>query len=212
MLFALEEGSMRLRNLRGDLVYATLSPEIADSSGLGEKVIEKIKIAARDGTGDQPGAGGGTGGTTGGTGGATPPVPASPAASQVTIGNFTLTQYKLPHPPNFDIEGFNFSTRSKTRETSPFPVQSDFRRREGWIESRGGLVDLGPVGLENVVEAPASGYKDAASGAPGRIYAVRCGDGTYALVETMFMADSNNLPSTSTFRYKHQRNGTRIFK
>jgi len=205
MIFVLEEGAMRIKNLRGDLIYATLSPEIAEASGLGQKEIDEIKKAREAGTGDQPGAG--SGDDTGKSGGQ-----GNTAASTITSGTFTLTQYQLPHPPNFDIEGFNFASQSKTRETFPVPVQADFRRREGWIESNSGLVDLGSVGIDSVDEAPASGYTGAVGGAPGHVFAVRLTDGTYALVETQSLAAVFNTPNTSTFKYKYQRNGTRSFK
>ncbi|OGX11108.1 MAG: hypothetical protein A2351_07965 [Omnitrophica bacterium RIFOXYB12_FULL_50_7] len=206
MIFVFEDGAMKIKNLRGNLIYATLSPEIAEASGLGQSEIDAIRKARESGMGAQPGAG--SGDDTGKKGGDGAPM----ATATLTTGTFTLTQYKLPHPPDFDIEGFNFKNQSKTRETSPFPVQADFRRREGWIESSSGVVDLGSVGIESVDEAPASGYAGNASGAQGHVFAVRLLDGTYALVETQSLADIFNTPNTSTFKYKYQRNGTRSFK
>lgn len=56
-MFVLEDGRMKIKNLRGNLIYATLSPEIAESSGLNQKIVEEIRVAqiARDPV--QPGAG-----------------------------------------------------------------------------------------------------------------------------------------------------------
>ncbi len=56
-MFVLEGGKMRIRNLRGDLIYATLSPEIAQASGKSPAVVDLIRIARDDRTPTQPGAG-----------------------------------------------------------------------------------------------------------------------------------------------------------
>ncbi|MBI4972139.1 MAG: hypothetical protein HZC17_09995, partial [Candidatus Omnitrophica bacterium] len=203
MMFVYDDGKMKIKNLRGDLIYAALSPEIAESSGLSQAVIDNIRKARDTGTGAPPSPGQGDGGGL-----------SSPAAG-LEIGTFTLTQYKLPHPPEFDVEGYNFASKSKTRETFPYPVASDFRRREGWIEARtggGGVIDLGSVGIDSVTEAPTSGYTGAMSGASGHVYAVQLANGTYALVETTSLSDIFTTPNTSTFKYKYQKDGTRSFK
>jgi hypothetical protein len=57
MVFALEEGKMRIKNLRGNLIYATLSPEIAQSSGLPSSTVDQIRTANEDRNPVQPGAG-----------------------------------------------------------------------------------------------------------------------------------------------------------
>ncbi|MFH1665547.1 MAG: hypothetical protein ABIA77_05325, partial [Candidatus Omnitrophota bacterium] len=57
LVFAMEDGKMKLKNMRGNLIYATLSPEIAESSGLNSKVVEEITIARNDRVPSQPGAG-----------------------------------------------------------------------------------------------------------------------------------------------------------
>ena len=57
MVFVLEEGKMKIQNLRGNLIYATLSPEIAAASGLSQKVIEEIQAAHDARIPVQPGAG-----------------------------------------------------------------------------------------------------------------------------------------------------------
>ncbi|HSV43581.1 MAG TPA: hypothetical protein VLJ10_03415, partial [Candidatus Bathyarchaeia archaeon] len=55
--FVLEEGKMRIKNLRGDLIYATLSPEIAQASGKSSSVVDEIRTARDDRNPTQPGAG-----------------------------------------------------------------------------------------------------------------------------------------------------------
>ncbi|MDD5069731.1 MAG: hypothetical protein PHV17_03285, partial [Candidatus Omnitrophica bacterium] len=56
-MFVLEDGIMKIRNLRGDLIYATLSPEIAQASGLSSSVVDKIRTARDERNPIQPGAG-----------------------------------------------------------------------------------------------------------------------------------------------------------
>jgi hypothetical protein len=57
MMFVLEDGRMKIKNLRGNLIYATLSPEIAEASGLNQTVVEEIRVARDDRNPIQPGAG-----------------------------------------------------------------------------------------------------------------------------------------------------------
>ncbi|OIO36163.1 MAG: hypothetical protein AUJ74_03670 [Candidatus Omnitrophica bacterium CG1_02_44_16] len=54
--FVLEDGKIKIINLRGNLIYATLSPEIAGSSGLSQAVIEEIRAAQQTRNPVQPGA------------------------------------------------------------------------------------------------------------------------------------------------------------
>lgn len=56
-LFVLEDGEMKIKNLRGNLIYATLSPEIAQSSGLPTTTVDQIRTAQQERNPIQPGAG-----------------------------------------------------------------------------------------------------------------------------------------------------------
>ncbi|MDD5069463.1 MAG: hypothetical protein PHV17_01945 [Candidatus Omnitrophica bacterium] len=55
-MFVLEGGMLKIKNLRGDLIYATLSPEIAQSSGKNSAVVDQIRTARNDRNPIQPGA------------------------------------------------------------------------------------------------------------------------------------------------------------
>lgn len=57
MVFVLEDGQMKIQNLRGNLIYATLSPQIAQASGLSASIIDQIRTAADARNPTQPGAG-----------------------------------------------------------------------------------------------------------------------------------------------------------
>ncbi|MBF0252706.1 MAG: hypothetical protein HQL29_02725 [Candidatus Omnitrophica bacterium] len=56
-VFKIEDGAMKIYNLRGNLIYATLSPEIAEASGLSSAVVEAVREARNDRDQTQPGAG-----------------------------------------------------------------------------------------------------------------------------------------------------------
>lgn len=58
-----EGEGLKIQNLRGDLLYATLSPDIAAASGLSTAVVNEITTARDNRTPSQPGAGGFTGTT-----------------------------------------------------------------------------------------------------------------------------------------------------
>ncbi|MBF0123156.1 MAG: hypothetical protein HQL21_07110 [Candidatus Omnitrophica bacterium] len=57
MIFVLEDGQMKIQNLRGNLIYATMSPQIAQASGLSASVVDQIRTAAEERNPTQPGAG-----------------------------------------------------------------------------------------------------------------------------------------------------------
>lgn len=57
MTFVMEDGQMKIQNLRGNLIYATLSPQIAQASGLSASVVDQIRTAAAERNPTQPGAG-----------------------------------------------------------------------------------------------------------------------------------------------------------
>lgn len=56
-IFGLQDGKMKIKNLRGDLIYATLSPQIAQASGKSSSVVDQIRTARDDRNPTQPGAG-----------------------------------------------------------------------------------------------------------------------------------------------------------
>lgn len=56
MVMVLQDGMMKIQNLRGNLLYATLSPEIAQTSGLSAGVIDQIRTAGNERNPVQPGA------------------------------------------------------------------------------------------------------------------------------------------------------------
>lgn len=207
MMFVLEDGVLKIRNLRGNLIYATLSPEIAQASGLSASVVENIRTARdqRDVVPSVPGAAEDPPGV--------PGAPAPPAGSQVQSGTFSILQ-NAGHPgmPAW-VQEFSFSNYQVHNAPATLDVTYDFRRREGWMEVRSsnGIQDMGSVSIDSVSSVPSSGYGAAVGWMAGHTYAIELSDGTYALVQPTTDPASFPLPFTTHFKYRHQRNGTRVF-
>lgn len=224
MIFAFEDGVMKVKNLRGDLLYAVMSPEIAQASGNSQKVVDTVR-KARDNRDPAILIGGGsTGATEPGTGegsggvGIDEPEPSDPISTNtIETGTVTLKQYS-PHPGIAEkfTESFRFMTKQVLTDND-FDIAGDFRRREGWFEVRsgGGAVDMGSCGLNAVTEVPASGYMSEVGVNDGHTYALQLADGTFAVVEIVSLEDpfvmytDTPKPVSGTFRYKYQKNGTR---
>lgn len=213
LMFVYEDGRMRIKNMRGDLLFASLSPDIAQAQGISQRVIDRIRseretvvsggappVAAED----EPGL-----------------APDGPAAAvdSVESGSFALTQYSTHpmKPGTVFAESFDFARKQVVKDHG-FDLAGDFRRREGWIEAgRGaGVRELAGSSLADITEVPASGYQSAVGTRLGAVYALQCADGTFAVIEFVSAhGDSPDLyegrPIVSQFRYRYQRNGTRVF-
>jgi hypothetical protein len=198
-MFAFEDGRMKIKNLRGNLIYATLQPEIAQASGLSQTVVDQIRQANQERNPVQPGAG-----ETEQSGGT--------STSQVESGTFSITQSDS-HAAVGWIQEFDFSAK-QTYTVDVLGPTYDFRRREGWLEVKTGvgIQDLGAVSIDSVTEAPASGYNTIDTPTLAHTYALQLSDGTFALVYINTLPGIPPYPGTSTFSYKHQKDGTRSFK
>ncbi|MFA7001135.1 MAG: hypothetical protein WC352_03210 [Candidatus Omnitrophota bacterium] len=199
MIFVFEDGEMKIQNLRGNLIYATLSPQIAESSGLSQTAVDEIRIAQEQREPVQPGAG-----TTEDSGGL------ASGATNIETGTFSLVQ-TTGHPAAGWIQEYRFSSKQVAAIDNFGPVY-DFRRREGWMEvnASNGVLDMGAVDINGVKEVPESGYATSISATAGNTYAIRLADGTFALVQSTAWGDVP-MPYTTTFHYRHQKNGTRSF-
>ncbi|HNV86610.1 MAG TPA: hypothetical protein PKL97_06555 [Candidatus Omnitrophota bacterium] len=199
--FIYEDGKMKIRNLRGSLIYATLSPEMAEASGLGQKAVEEIRKAREEGKPVQPGS-------------ETPEAGGGKAVSKIQTGSFTLSAKSFAHGDD-PVDSFIFSTASVVHE-SMANFSGDFRRRDGFVEpnASGGILDLGSMTLNSVSDVPTSGYQGAfsVSAAPGHSYAVKLSNGTYAVVEVTSETCDPHTTCTTQCRYKYQPDGTPSMK
>ncbi|HSA31891.1 MAG TPA: hypothetical protein P5160_08885, partial [Candidatus Omnitrophota bacterium] len=218
LMFVYEDGQMKIQNLRGDLLYASLSTEIAQASGLGQREVERI-VRERESVlsgGSVPSAV-----SEGAPGpGSADPDPGSPPVEEVSVesGKFKLTQYSAHPmaPGTVFAESFDFG-RKQTVKDYDINVNGDFRRREGWIEAGSGAGVLELSGsFEDITEVPAGGYAPQAGAREGAVYAVQRADGTYAIVEFQSASGESvdlyeGRPISAQFRYRYQKNGTRTF-
>jgi hypothetical protein len=199
IVLAIEDGKMKIKNLRGNLIYATLSVEIAQASGLSQTVVNEVRVAHDTRTPVQPGAG-----QTEVSGGVTP--------TNVQSGNLSLTcgtGYS---------QGYQFSTKQTITETATMPFTADFMQDHllgGTLlyakSGSEGIYSFGACSLDSIAEAPTSGYSSSVTAAQGYTYAIKTSDNNYVLIHI------NNLgvapvPFTSTFSYKYRPDGSRTFK
>jgi len=132
---------------------------------------------------------------------------------------------------------FDFSRGSVVPYDSPLGWDIAFRRFHVMTNGgpgfagRAGIVDLGVVAFDSVMEAPASGYvfSDASGDSVNaaalhwydygftshllrskrHVYAVRTADGRYAMFEILSYYCEGAIPGCMTFRYVYQGDGSR---
>ncbi len=106
--FAVEDGSLKVQNLRGDLIYATLSPDIAQASGLATAKVDAIRTAQAGRDPVQPGAG-----VTEDAGGVTTPTSSSSSSVLAVHTSPVLDVSAWPSP------GFDFTANAAVSNASP---------------------------------------------------------------------------------------------
>ncbi len=127
---------------------------------------------------------------------------------------------------------FDFGVNSLVPATGGWDIA--FSRNYVISGPGGGIVDLGPVPFDSVLEAPAEGYRGNASKpvennaavgkwynysfishlltSRGHVYALRTGDGRYAKVEFLNYYCVGVGAACVTFRYAYQGDGSRRLK
>ncbi|MEI8348908.1 MAG: hypothetical protein WCI77_02045 [Candidatus Omnitrophota bacterium] len=198
IVLAMEDGRMKIKNLRGNLIWATLSVEIAQASGLSQSVVDQIRVAYNERNPVQPGAG-----KTEVSGGVT--------ATNVQSGNLTLTcgtGYS---------QGYKFSNKQTITESATMPFTADFMQDHllGTLlyakSGSDGIYSFGACSLDSVAEAPASGYASSATAVQGYTYAIKTSDNNYALIHISSLG-ATPVPFSSSFSYKYRSDGSRSFK
>lgn len=191
-VFLMENGAFKLQNLRGNLMVATLSPQIAQSSGLSQAVVDDITIARDNRNPEQPGAG-----TTKDAGGVT----------SSSSSNLTVRTSPVVNVPGFPGVGFDFTANAETTPgfsggtTNDVDFEGDLIFGQNFKRMTGETFD-------GLTTAPTSGYSSGgmANDGAGAVYAFITREGYYGKLEILSFAASpgGNLQ----FKFVVQTDGT----
>lgn len=193
MMFVLEDGKLQLQNLRGNLIYATLSVEIAQSSGLGSDVVNQIATDFNDRIPAQPGAG-----TTVESGG---------VSSSAPLTTRSATVISAPPPGGPGIRGLNFVTGAiTTTGVGDF----DFNNGNTFAMNGAAQIQLSGSSYDTITEAPTGGYAAVAGGmVAGNVYIFRTMGGFYGKMRVTSIVNNPPVNDTITFDYAVQTDGSR---
>ncbi len=190
MMFVAEDGIMKIKNLRGNLLYATLSPEIAEASGLNQTTIDAIRTAHDDRNPTQPGAG-----TIEDDGG---------VSEGTTTSTILTVQYSptVPSPVSPGV-GFDFTANAQVASNDG---SSDVTFESNQIFGQVGFQKIMGDTFDGLTEAPATGYYITGinNDGAGTVYAFKTQEGYYGKMEILTFA--SNLV---TFKFVIRTDGTR---
>jgi len=172
-MFVLEDGKMKIQNLRGDLIYATLSPEIAQASGKSQTVVNQILTARDDRNPIQPGAGDteDDGGLTDGD---------DDSGGLLTVKTRTFTVGGWGSSPYIDFDNGNFGV-GELGDVFFAGMEMNSTGGVATIYSLG----LGGEALFNSLDEVPGGFSDNTGGfshmaaVGGDVYVILTGDGNY---------------------------------
>lgn len=171
MMFVMEDGELKIQNLRGDLIYATLSPEIAQASGLSAAKVEQIRTAHDERNPVQPGAG-----TTDDAGG-------------VSGGILTVQTSPVVNVPGFPGTGFDFTANATTTPSFLGGTTNDVDFEDNQIFGQNFQKITGQT-FNGLTTAPTSGYTNLgiANDGAGAVYAFITREGYYGKLEVISFA------------------------
>lgn len=199
MIFVMEDGKLKIQNLRGNLIYATLSPEIAQASGLSQAIVEEIRIAEFERNPVQPGAGQtvNSGGLTGGTA----PRTGTGAIIDVDGGGGGAQ------------DGFDFSSGTATNGGAGGCVGGvgDICLEGNLIwPINGATIQTSATGYDSLATAPATGYGAGSvdAGNVGATYVFVTQEGYYGKMQITNFATAG-VQTASDFKYAVQTDGSR---
>lgn len=189
IMLVMEDGKLKIKNLRGNLIYATLSPEIAQASGLSAAVVSEIRTAHDARNPVQPGAG--TTDDSGGLAGMPIVVQTSPVVNV----------------PGFPGTGFDFTANAETTPDFLGGTDNDVDFEDNQIFGQN-FQRIAGATFESLTSAPTSGYTSAGipNDGAGAVYAFITREGYYGKLEIISFdaAPGGNL----RFRFALQTDGT----
>lgn len=183
LIFVLEDGKMRLQNLRGNLLFATLSPEIAQSSGLSSSIVNQIRTAHNERNPIQPGAGNtqDSGGVTSGT---------------LTVRTGSVSSTNAPVSGYYD-----FSAGQQVGGSSDIEFE--------YNNIMFGSIQQSAQSFAAITEAPSSGYAGPITPLPvGTVIVFITTEGYYGKLQITNKTD-NGTTAVLYFQYVVQTDGSR---
>jgi len=193
MTFVPEDGLMKISNMRGNLLYATLSPEIAEASGLSQNVVDQVRTARDERTATQPGAGDteDSGGVSGG--------------SAISVQTASIVA-----DTGAPSDCIDFETGAQSEPASG-TADLGFEGNILWSQNTSTIQEVSSS-FDGLTTAPTSGY-GAFAGEPivaGKVYAFKTTEGLYGKMQ--ILSSSETPPASAIFttniKYAVQSNGT----
>ena len=185
MMFSLEDGTLKIKNLRGNLIYATLSPEIAEASGLSQTIVEEIRVAEFERNPVQPGAGNTV--NSGGVG-----------SSKLNVRTGSVTAI-APMPNSAD---FDFSSGNEVPSGSG-DITFEFNN------IMFGQIQTSAQSFEALSEAPSGGYAGPITPLPsGTVIVFTTAEGYFGKMNVIGV-NTVGANATLSFQYALQTDGSR---
>ncbi|MDD5613877.1 MAG: hypothetical protein PHQ54_02255 [Candidatus Omnitrophica bacterium] len=185
-IFSFEEGAMKIKNLRGSLIYATLSPEIAQASGLPSAAVEEIRIARDNPNSIQTATG---------------------SVKSGAIGALTVHS-----SPNINVTGwpgigFDFTANSAVDSGSS---NSDINF-EGNMVFADNIQSISEKNFNSITEALESGYTSGGimNDGPGSVYMFITKEGYYGKMEITNVTVLSEELTSVTLKFSVQSDGSR---
>ncbi len=202
-----QEGALKIQNLRGDLLYATLSPDVAAASGLSQAVVEDVRVARDDRNPIQPGAG------TSESGGSASSVEGSILTTNTVNKTFAAGQC-------YDFDNNVWAPAPVPGPGAVYPVGADicFEGAMAPVTNVHTAVSQDMSGTNtfaNLSTAPDAGYAAIFAGVPGdiigRVHAFKSTASKYGKFEITSAIDVHGDGSESiiSFKYAIQTDGSK---
>ena len=199
-----EGGAMKIQNLRGNLLYATLSPDIAATSGLPTAVVDEITTARDNRTATQPGAGSATGGGSSSTG----------SVATLSISSVTKNDYVPTFEFDFDA---GISSTGGTPGPGYPPATTDIMfEGGGYFEGNTAVfADMsGSNTFDDLSVAPDAGYGGLPGGGAlfadvGKVYAFKTNQGKYGKMKILSASFAAGPNANVSFKYAVQPDGSK---
>ncbi len=187
MAFVMEDGQLKLRNLRGNLLYATLSPDIAQASGLKSTIVEQVRTAQQERKPTQPGSG-----TTLDDGGVTTSVPLQTNTATLFFEDSAVQQ------------SIDFASEAVSDNAGDGDAKLDFH--EFWMNGSAKITESS-TGYSALTIAPGGITEADIQLEEGKTYAFITNEGYYGKMKVLDLLQNGGIYGVQ-FQYAVQTDGT----